>query len=64
VKCECIILRNNLQVNQKKKSKFSLIGLNAEKEVLTAVPFGSQKEEETITFPLAKLKAIHKKYIE
>jgi hypothetical protein len=64
IKCECIITRNCLQINGKKKSKFTLIGLNADRQLLTAQPFGSQKEEELLTFPLAKLKAIHKKYIE
>jgi hypothetical protein len=32
--------------------------------VLVIVPFGSTKSEEAITFPIAKLKTIHKKYIE
>ena len=64
VKCECIIMRNNLQINGKKKSKFTLIGLQAERQALTATPFASQKQEDTLTFPLAKLKAIHKKYID
>lgn len=41
-----------------------MISLNAEKRLLTAQPFGSQKEEDILTFQLAKLKAIHKKYIE
>jgi hypothetical protein len=64
VKCECMIMRNNLQVNGKKKSKFTVISLQAERQLLTAQPFASQKQEETLSFPLAKLKAIHKKYID
>lgn len=63
VKCECIITKNNMQVNGKKKSKFSLISLQPTRRLLTAQPFGSNKEEEILSFPIAKLKAIHKKYI-
>jgi hypothetical protein len=58
-------MRNNLPINTKKKSKFSVLQLNPEEFQISVTPFGSSKEEEkAIAFPISKLRAIHKKYIE
>lgn len=64
IKCECIILRNNTPVNTKKKSKFSVMELDPNSNTLTVSSFGAKKEEDKpFQFALAKLRAIHKKYI-
>jgi hypothetical protein len=65
IKCECIILKNDVAINTKKKSKFSILSLDMELANLNINPFGTAKEEEkTFTFSLTKLRTIHKKYIE
>ena len=43
IKCECIIMRDNLPLNKKKKSKFSHVSLEAESGCLSIVPFGTGK---------------------
>ena len=58
-------MKNDVAINTKKKSKFSILSLDIESANLNITPFGAPKEEEKIfTFSLAKLRTIHKKYIE
>lgn len=64
IKCECIIMRNNMPINTKKKSKFSVLSLDSEQQQLSVVPFAASKEEDQpFIFPINKLRSIHKKYI-
>ena len=43
IKCECIITRNDLTLNTKKKSKFSTLQLNPNTQAIQILPFGVQK---------------------
>lgn len=60
-----MIMRNSQALNTKRKSKFSVVALEGESGSLHILPFGPAKEEDKIfTFSLAKLRTIHKKYIQ
>lgn len=43
IKCECIITRNNMTLNTKKKSKFSVLQLDPNTQSIHVMPFGLQK---------------------
>ena len=43
IKCECLITRNNVTINTKKKSKFSVIELDHLNNALLVLPYGLKK---------------------
>ena len=58
-------MKNNIPLNTKKKSKFSVIQFDPNSYNLTVLPYGLQKQEDKpFIFSLNKLKFIHKKYID
>ena len=65
IKCECIIMRNNIPLNSRKKSKFSTVQLDPNSNSLMVLPFGMKKDEgKPFEFSLAKLRTLHKKYLD
>jgi hypothetical protein len=65
IKCECTIVRNNISLSTKKKSKFSVLQLDPTSKVVLVQPYGLPKDEQTpLSFPLSKLRTIHKKYLD
>ena len=44
IKCECLIMKNNIPLNTKKKSKFSVIELDSTSNTLNIIPYGLSKE--------------------
>ena len=43
LKCECIVSRDNLSINTKKKSKFSTVTLDHSAKAITVQPYGQTK---------------------
>ena len=64
LKCECIVAKNSMQVNTKKKSKFSTLTLSPTTKTITVQPYGQAKESEVLTFELGRLRSVHHRYIE
>ena len=65
LKCECAVTRDRLSLTPKQKSKFSLLELDQTEKTLRILPFHPSKQQSSsLSFPIQKLRTIHKKYIE
>lgn len=60
IRAECTIFKNNIQINNKKKSKLFAINIDTKNKLLFVIGKG---EDEIFKFPIQKLKTIHKKFI-